>query len=58
MYIAVNTLNTLSPPQLPILESLQAIFHNTRINEDTEVLVRDVEVFHELSTLMSTSDKK
>ncbi|XP_023166573.2 protein gone early isoform X1 [Drosophila hydei] len=45
-------------PSLPILESLQAIFPNTRISEETEVLVRDVEVFHELSTLISTSDKK
>lgn len=45
-------------PSLPIMESLQVIFPNTRISEDTEVLVRDVEVFHELSTLMSTSDKK
>ncbi|XP_068154731.1 protein gone early isoform X1 [Drosophila tropicalis] len=45
-------------PSLPIIESLQAIFPNTKITEDTEVLVRDVEVFHELSTLLSTSDKK
>ncbi|TDG43766.1 hypothetical protein AWZ03_009833 [Drosophila navojoa] len=45
-------------PSLPVLESLQAIFPNTRISEETEVLVRDVEVFHELSTLISTSDKK
>ncbi|XP_017851911.1 protein gone early isoform X2 [Drosophila busckii] len=45
-------------PSLPILESLQAIFTNTKITEETEVLVRDVEVFQELSTLLSTSDKK
>ncbi|KAL7744902.1 hypothetical protein ACLKA6_007179 [Drosophila palustris] len=45
-------------PSLHIMESLQVIFPSTRISEDTEVLVRDVEVFHELSTLVSTSDKK
>ncbi|XP_022211833.2 protein gone early isoform X2 [Drosophila obscura] len=45
-------------PSLPIYESLQAIFPNTKITEDTEVLVRDVEVLHSLSELLSTSDKK
>lgn len=46
------------PFQLPILESLQTIFPKTKITEDTEVLVRDVEVLHALSILLSTSDKK
>ncbi|KAH8259078.1 hypothetical protein KR038_005784 [Drosophila bunnanda] len=45
-------------PSLPILESLQAIFPKTKITEDTEVLVRDVEVLHAVSVLLSTSDKK
>ncbi|KAH8357459.1 hypothetical protein KR084_006253 [Drosophila pseudotakahashii] len=45
-------------PSLPILESLQAIFPKTKITEETEVLVRDVEVMHALSILLSTSDKK
>ncbi|KAH8344852.1 hypothetical protein KR067_009208 [Drosophila pandora] len=45
-------------PSLPILESLQTIFPKTKITEDTEVLVRDVEVLHALSILLSTSDKK
>ncbi|XP_032593845.1 protein gone early isoform X2 [Drosophila grimshawi] len=45
-------------PSLPILESLQAIFTNTKISEETEVMVRDVEVFHAISNLISTSDKK
>ncbi|KAH8261703.1 protein gone early isoform X1 [Drosophila bipectinata] len=45
-------------PSLPILESLQTIFPKTKITEETEVLVRDVEVLHALSILLSTSDKK
>ncbi|KAI9582271.1 protein gone early isoform X2 [Glossina fuscipes] len=45
-------------PSLPIFETLQALFPHTKINEDTEVLVHDIEVFHELSTVLSTSDKK
>ncbi|XP_052856396.1 protein gone early isoform X1 [Drosophila gunungcola] len=45
-------------PSLPIMESLQAIFPKTKITEDTEVLVRDVEVMNALSVLLSTSDKK
>ncbi|KAH8373206.1 hypothetical protein KR009_002526 [Drosophila setifemur] len=45
-------------PSLPILESLQTIFPKTKITEDTEVLVRDVEVLNALSILLSTSDKK
>ncbi|XP_030381472.1 protein gone early isoform X2 [Scaptodrosophila lebanonensis] len=45
-------------PSLPILESLQTLFPHTKISEDTEVLVRDVKVFEELSTLLSTSDKR
>ncbi|XP_004520085.1 protein gone early isoform X2 [Ceratitis capitata] len=45
-------------PSLPIMESLQAIFSRTKISDETEVLVRDVNVFRELSTVVSTSDKK
>lgn len=40
------------------MESLQAIFSRTKISDETEVLVRDVNVFRELSTVVSTSDKK
>ncbi|XP_058977917.1 protein gone early isoform X1 [Musca domestica] len=45
-------------PSLPIAETLQALFPHTKINDDTEVLVRDVDVLNELSTIVSTSDKK
>ncbi|XP_036319212.1 protein gone early-like isoform X2 [Rhagoletis pomonella] len=45
-------------PSLPIMESLQAIFSHTKISDETEILVRDVNVFSELSTVVSTSDKK
>lgn len=40
------------------MESLQAIFSHTKISDETEILVRDVNVFRELSTVVSTSDKK
>ncbi|XP_067639210.1 protein gone early isoform X2 [Eurosta solidaginis] len=45
-------------PSLPIFESLQAIFSHTKISDETEILIRDVNVFRELSTVVSTSDKK
>ncbi|XP_053949080.1 protein gone early isoform X1 [Anastrepha ludens] len=45
-------------PSLPIMESLQAIFSSTKISDETEILVRDVNVFRELSIVVSTSDKK
>ncbi|XP_018800589.1 PREDICTED: protein gone early isoform X1 [Bactrocera latifrons] len=59
----VNEIKTLAEmktiaPSLPIMESLQAIFRHTKISDETEILVRDVNVFRELSTVVSTSDKK
>ncbi|XP_013100824.1 protein gone early isoform X2 [Stomoxys calcitrans] len=45
-------------PSLPIMETLQALFPNTKINDDTEVLIKDVEVINELSTIVSSSDRK
>ncbi|KAH8278155.1 hypothetical protein KR018_005339 [Drosophila ironensis] len=55
--IRLADLKTIAP-SLPILESLQAIFPKTKITEETEVLVRDVEVMQDLSVLLSSSDKK
>lgn len=40
------------------METLQALFPHTKISDDTEVLVKDVEVLSELSGIISTSDKK
>ncbi|XP_055840885.1 protein gone early [Episyrphus balteatus] len=45
-------------PSLPVFESLQAIFPQIKITDDTEILVRDVDVLHEMSIVVSTSDKK
>ncbi|XP_037814558.1 LOW QUALITY PROTEIN: protein gone early [Lucilia sericata] len=45
-------------PSLPILETLQALFPHTKITEETEILVKDVEFFHQISTVVATSDKK
>ncbi|XP_055915562.1 protein gone early [Eupeodes corollae] len=45
-------------PSLPIFESLQAIFPQIKITDETEVLVRDLDVLHEMSIVVSTSDKK
>lgn len=45
-------------PSLPVFESLQAIFPQIKITDDTEILIRDVDVLHEMSIVVSTSDKK
>ncbi|KAM7349767.1 endothelin converting enzyme 1 isoform 2-T4 [Cochliomyia hominivorax] len=45
-------------PSLPILETLQALFPHTKITEETEILVKDVEFFNQISTVVATSDKK
>ncbi|XP_075157462.1 endothelin converting enzyme 1 isoform X2 [Haematobia irritans] len=45
-------------PSLPIMDTLQTLFPHTKINDDTEVLIKDVEVISELSNIVSSSDKK
>lgn len=50
--------NLLFLPKLPILETLQALFPHTKITEETEVLVKDVEYFTQISIVIATSDKK
>ncbi|XP_037937155.1 protein gone early isoform X2 [Teleopsis dalmanni] len=58
-YNQITTLKSLrtTAPSLPILETLQTLFPRTKITEDTEVLVRDIEVFRKLSVVVSTTDK-
>lgn len=43
--------------QLPIFDTIVAMFPNTKISENTPIFVRDVEALRAMSTIISTTDE-
>lgn len=41
--------------QLPIIESIRAIYSEIEINERTEIYVRDIEMLREMANIVSSS---